>query len=365
MIRTLLPKFTSNLSFTWLYLIFTSCFSLTVNAIEVNDLYQTKIEVEDQSYDSRKLAYQLALKEVFIRVTGNPQIEQISTIKKAIQRPVSYLNRYQYETLQDKLLLQVQFNETAVNKLIKQNNQTIWGKRRPLLLWWIVVDNQGHKHIVADGDAQPNTLIQLQSKKRGLPLLFPLMDFDDQTQLTLTDLWGRFQAPVLQASQRYNPDSVVMVRVFKQDNEQESVLANQWIAQLTLMEQGEPVTHVFKAEEQIELWSEMVDWLADYMAEKYSIRANSVSAEFLSLTVNNVNDAITAIKIQEFLDSISAVEKSQIQSVNPNGVSFKLKLLGEALDVLDALSLDNRIEIVKPKFGQEQPAIPNLYRWKG
>ncbi|MCU4674690.1 DUF2066 domain-containing protein [Catenovulum sp. 2E275] len=346
----------------WCYLPLVISFSCY--AIEMQDLYMAQIQVEGQSYQQKQKAYQQAIETVFIRASGQSQILTYPQIKQAIAEPTRYLTQYQFEHKNSQLFLKAQFNEKAVNDLIKSVGEAIWGARRPQLIWWIALDDNQQRHIVADGEPEIVQPILTQSKNRGLPSMFPLVDFDDLMQVSVTDVWGRFEQPVVTASQRYGAEGIVYGKVFKPAS-QDSVTSQAWFAELQLIEGSQMHNIALSSADLNELWVQVVDQVTDLLAKKYAIKAGEASSQSIVLTVENVNNAAQAVLIQNFLASISAVDSVQIQQLNAQGVNYQLNLLGQAVDVFDALAFDNRIEKVVPKFSQETKMQEHLYRWKG
>ncbi len=343
------------------------CFALSVtcvNAIEMQNLYTAQVEVEAQNFQQRQLAYKKAIETIFIRVSGQSDIIDKPEIKQAISQPTKYLSQYQFEHQGGQLLLKAQFNEKAINGLIKSVGETIWGARRPQLVWWLAIEEDNKRKIISDADIQFTESVLAQSQVRGLASLIPLVDFDDLMQISITDIWGRFEEPVTQASQRYDAEAIVVGKVFKPYS-QDSVTSQAWFAEVSLIEGMQSNTFTLSSENLAELKLKIVDRIADALAQKYAIKATQFSTQSLLLTVENIHNAAEALLIQNFLASISAVESVKIHQLDTAGVGYQLKLLGEAVDVYDALAFDNRIEKVKHKFSQEKPIKENLYRWKG
>lgn len=345
----------------WLCLL---CFN--VSAVEMNGLYTAQIAVQTQTYQERQKAYKKAIEMVFIRISGDPNISNNSDIKNAINNPTRYLSQYQFQHVDGQLYLKAQFNNKAINQQIRATGGTIWGSRRPQLIWWLALENDNaQRNIVADGNHNEITRsVFEQSRVRGIASLFPLVDFDDLMLISLSDIWGRFDEPALNASERYQAEVVILGKIFQQ-KAQDSVSSQAWFAQLSLIDGNQSHPLLINANDKKTLMNKVVDEVANLLAQKYSIKASDVTTEDLSLTVENIDNAAEAILIQDFLATISAVDTVKIYQLNQSGITYHLNLLGEALDVYDALTFDDRIEKVTPKFGQESSMPSNLYRWKG
>ncbi|NIN35788.1 MAG: DUF2066 domain-containing protein, partial [Gammaproteobacteria bacterium] len=55
--------------------------------------------------------------------------------------------------------------------------------------------------------------IDIRARSRGIVLIYPLFDLLDSSNLRVSDIWGGFDYPVLNASNRYYPDLVLTARV--------------------------------------------------------------------------------------------------------------------------------------------------------
>ncbi|EWH09983.1 hypothetical protein DS2_10162 [Catenovulum agarivorans DS-2] len=331
----------------------------------MNGLYLGKVAVEGQSYQDRSQAYDQALAQVLVRVTGEQKVLANYNIKQALKQPTEYLVQYSFVQENEQLFLQAQFNEKLINQLVKDAGINLWGARRPLTLWWLAVENDKGRRIVSDSDKQIADSINSQAKLRGLPSILPIMDIEDQMLASVTDVWGRFAQALEPASERYQPEASVFARVYRQSGDAGSVLSQDWIVQLTLVDNRRKFDAEFIVADFEKVWQTMVDWVADTLAKQYAIKAQQFSASHINITIANVENTGQAVAIQKFLTTISAVDTALIQKVSDQGVEYQLQLLGEAIDVLEALALDNRVEKIVPIFADAENKNQNLYRWKG
>lgn len=337
----------------------------SVGAIEVSGLYLGKIAVDGQSYQDRSKAYDEALAQVLVRVTGNQAVLTHPNIKRALRQPTEYLIQYSFVQEEQQLFLQANFNEKLINQLVKDAGINLWGARRPQTLWWIAIEQDGVRRIVADSDKQITEEIKKHTKLRGVPSLIPIMDIEDQMNVSITDVWGRFAQALELANARYQPEANVIARVYRQSTEVKSVLTQDWIVQITLVDNQRKFNAEFILAELDLVWPTMVNWVSDTLAQQYAIKAQEYSSSNLHITISNVENTGQAVAIQKFLTTISAVETALIKKIDQAGVEYQLHLVGEAIDVLEALALDNRVEKIVPIFADADNKIDNLYRWKG
>ncbi|NTS76062.1 DUF2066 domain-containing protein [Catenovulum sp. SM1970] len=383
------------------------------NAIEIKGLYQDSVTVSDQSLASRKVAYKEALSNVLIRVSGSLDIIKSPAIKKVLSKSTKYLSRYQYVTRDGIELIEVYFNANAINQVLRDNGYAIWGARRPLISTWIAVQRGGDRQILSEQHSLNYTDIQPLAKKRGLPVLLPLMDFEDANNLSVSDIWGGFDDVMWQASQRYQPDLVAYIKLqqvdpaevslrmnedvsdvtrytndefFFQDETlldenseqveethfndalgEEPVVEKKWYIQMSVI--GGDKVHSFEQADASDMPTAIaqgINWLGDLLAKQYAVAANSISIDDqqLEVTFANTHAISTIIQIESFLQSLSAVSSVQIKQKDQDGVSYQIKLIGEAIDLLNALELDERVEKIKFEFAEDSPK-PYYFSWKG
>ncbi|AWB67738.1 hypothetical protein C2869_15395 [Saccharobesus litoralis] len=341
-----------------LALVLIALFSSFSFAVEVAGLYQSKIEVEQQSQAERVAAYRKGLANVLIRVSGKQNINQDDAFKLAVRNPTKYLARYQYETLDEKLYLLIDFNPKAVNALLRNNETAIWGSLRPLTMVWIATQGKGFERDIMNED-NPFYVDVLRpiAKERGLPMIAPLMDFDDATMISASDVWGKFEEPIKLASARYDPDVISAIKVFQQDDNINTLVDASWLAQITLYNLASPMTLEVSGTSAQQVTQEAIHAIADAIGEQYAVAAQAARGDqnYLYLTFSNVAGMKATLTVESFLNSLSSVSQARVHQINGLGVQYQVELLGEALDVFTALDLDERVRPFKPEFGEEMP----------
>ncbi len=95
-------------------------------------------------------------------------------------------------------LLKVTFDRNAVERLLREKRLPVWDANRPGALVWIGVDQASHRRLgMPDDDTALYSVLTDSSGGRGVPLIFPLMDLEDQTLLQVADIWGDFEANIV------------------------------------------------------------------------------------------------------------------------------------------------------------------------
>ena len=253
----------------------------TAWAVEVATLYTAQVALDEEQDDPRSEAYKAALGEVLLRVSGTQLSSDPEMIELLFPSPASYV--VQFRPGEDDTLW-VSFDGEAIEQVLRQSGQTVWGSERPLTLIWLAVDwGQGDREIIAAGDPdqsrdsgrsidrdrQLRQRVMDMAERRGLPVLFPLLDTEDQRNVTFSDIWGGFDEQLLVASERYEVDSVLVGRIRPDSNQR-----NRW-------------NYYFADDERV--WSgepEMVLGLvADKLADEFAISGDA-PLEYVNLGVS-------------------------------------------------------------------------------
>lgn len=357
---------------------------LSTQATEVEDLYQSSVNVANQSKQARNTAQKEALKNVFVKVSGKYSVLDNEEIQKAVLNASSYVRRFQFTRDDDnQLMLLVDFDEAKINKLLRNEALPIWGKRRPSILLWLAGEDPqtGRRQVVSNQSySEYAQQIRKLSEQRGLPLVVPLYDIVDNQKVMVSDVWGYFYSHIAKFSLRYNTDAIVIAR-FKQDkadpiDELTQTLAQppepatehnkqmSWQLQWRLFEANDVAQTGQETGQVSELLVSLVNNLADRYAKEYAVDSSKVEGgSRIVLTVTNVGDIESLINAEELLMSFSAVSDVLLKSVKQDTAEFEILLLGESLDLLQGLELEKRFEKIFDPLENPQNQ-PLAFRWK-
>jgi len=198
---------------------------LPAGAVEVPTLYTAEVAFDQDADDPRAEAYEAALREILLRVSGSELASDAQTVAELFPNPASFVMQFRSGAEET---LWVSFDGQAIEQTLRNAGQTVWGAERPLTLVWLAVDwGQGEREIIAADDADRtrfrsrsidrNRLVRERvleiAGRRGLPLVFPLLDTTDLQMVTFTDIWGGFDEMILNASERYEANSILIGRI--------------------------------------------------------------------------------------------------------------------------------------------------------
>lgn len=305
-------------------------------AAPVPQLYSAEVAVAEQTAEERNQAIERAFAKVLVKVTGNPSIVSRPGLGTVMRQAPRYVQQYRYRlapaagsaTEQEQRLLWVQFDGAGVQRLLRDNGLPVWGENRPLVLVWLAAESGGKRRLVLpDSIPELTGAVQLHADERGIPLLFPLMDLEDQNSLQASDLWGGFSGSIEQASERYRPDLILVGRV--------SLLSRgRWRARWSLYQDGEAIDWQADGEGPEAVAAQGISRVADRLADRYAPGASETGMSEALIAIAAVHTMADHVAALRYLRSQSAVEAIETVAVEPDAATFRLRYRG-ALSTLE------------------------------
>ncbi|WP_429174293.1 DUF2066 domain-containing protein [Aeromonas salmonicida] len=309
--------------------------SFMVSAAQVTDLYQGKAPTSGDMV----AAQSQALGDVLVKVTGKRDILTQPDVVKALAAPGDYVQHYGYQDVGPVKFLKADFNVAKVNALISQSKFALLGPARPQMALWLVI-NEGERRILPDQSSDGwASALRTQSQAMGLPVSIPLMDLDDNTAVNATDVWGRFAAPILQASQRYGAEMVVLGKLTPE--------GDKWSIDWGLYGPkagGElaELTRGSSSGTQAEVAQHFADELAAWLVQNYGARISGVASS-QTLVVEGLSGIDGMITVQKMLQGMASVTKVTIGKLEGDKVTFDLSLQGDKAELIRGLQLESRL----------------------
>jgi hypothetical protein len=376
--------------------------SMGVFSVEVKNLYNAKVIVHSQTNTERKRALQQAMGAVVLKVGGQQELLSNPTIKTGLKNFSRYVAKYRYQRNADETELLVTFDERKINQLFEQANAPIWGSLRPQILLWLVEENGLHRTTISNathssfsGDLSGNVSSQVQynlsktieqfSTNRGLPILMPLMDLTDMNTISTFDVWGRFADQVQVASQRYNPESIIIIRLSNSSllpkkesfdqvvdcllcpkETQQYALDWSFIADAKGYNQDKIRAQIFGeisyGTAPDDLLKQVLSLISDKIYQKYALNSD-VDNNFI-IDVANIPSLKSFIEVERFLEQLSSVKSVKLLNASGNNRRFELSLKSSGQAFLASLKLNKQLDrSVDPLAEKVVDAVPVFY-WK-
>jgi len=341
--------------------------SASLQAVEVAGLYEAELEVTSQGRKERRGVIRAALAEVLIKVSGNGQVTLSPGIPEILGRSSQYLQQYRYRSekrevdpltglAQNQQYLWVRFDQVSLDMALRKIGLPIWGHSRPETLAWLVIEQGNQRQLLGSSDDSHFTdKVLEQSKRRGIPLVLPLYDLEDQQQVQATDVVGGFHDAILAASERYAANAVLVGRL-------REIADNRWEGRWTL--------HLA---EQAFNWSQQgdfdaalgfgIDGAASSLASRF-IRAPSNNPGELMVLVTDVFSLEDYARSDRFLSGLDGVIRIQPGQIKDNQILYKIKVRGDGQSLLQSvrLSSQNILALAKqePSPVTPQPIVGNV-----
>lgn len=192
-----------------------------VRAVEVTGLYEIELIANSQSAADREMAIRQALFGVLNRVLVAEDISKVPAVQQVLNGAQHYVRQFQYSLIAadeyaegDARLMRVEFDQDQLLEVMRKSQVGIWSEIRPQTLIWLVVDKDGNRQFF-NPDAMPDidSAIALAAKLKGLPVIFPMLDLEEQQRISVSEVLGADSRNLLAASARYEVPAVMAGRI--------------------------------------------------------------------------------------------------------------------------------------------------------
>lgn len=295
-----------------------------------------RVAVESQAPEVREQALKEAMAQVLLRLTGQDDVAG-QEAAALLERPGRYLQRYQYETQAgQQLMLLMQFDGMALRRALAVQGVETWSPDRPAVLVWLAVEQGGRRFLVGGEDgAEIRAQLQAAASRRGVQLLFPLMDSEDRQQISSSDVFGGFTDRIHQASERYGSSPVLLGRLHPQ--------GGGWAARWNLTGAGS-ITWGMSAASQDQLLDAAAAELAQRLRGSYAVLPTAqAGAQRLVIEVQGVSTLRDYDRLERRLRRVWGVTDLRPLRLEPEAVALQLALEAPAERVLSLLSQDRAL----------------------
>lgn len=319
----------------------------------VPDLYEATLPSTSQADNERHTLFKQGLIEVLERVSGENDIEKQPNIKQAIEQASDYVEQYSY----GENVLTVKYNAEQINHLVYQLGHTVWGQRRPNIILWLALEEQNDRRLVGvESDPAIQSFITQVAKEKGLPLILPLMDLEDVSSVTVTDVWGQFPSVLQQASSRYGAKNILVGRVTHLQVGGEDSWEGRW----QILESDENPVWTVQGKTLQEVLSQGISHTTQYFMAHYGATNkntdNEVIGQPILVGIEDIKSSSDFEQAQAYLSTRNQVVEVNVHEVLGNMAVFAVTLQG-----------DNGRQILEQSIHLDQSAdfskVDLAYRW--
>jgi len=309
--------------------------SMVLQAAEVQGLYRAEVPVHGQGDAERLQAIHVGLVTVLTKVSGRREAATLALVAEALASPMRFVQQFRYHALPEEWqqavdeqgqfygqLLRVSYDSDAIDKVLREAALPVWGRARPSTLIWLAIEDWNQRSVLG-GDNLPELRESLmhQANKRGLPVIFPLLDLQDQSALGFADIWGDFQEDILQASSRYQAGGVLVGRLYRQS-------ADEWQARWTMYQQGDVQQWMTEGLQQQQVLVAGMDGAADIFAERFARMPGESSDSRVAVLVHDVTTLEAYARVMKYIESLGLAKDVLVEQLAANSVTFSLTVRG-------------------------------------
>lgn len=314
------------------------------------DLYNTSVLLLDQSAGVRRQAAIKGLSTVVVKASGRRDSLHNATIAQALKEAETYLYEFSYASSSRTLKvagvdrkavkLLMRFSPGPVEKLLRDAGVPLWQASRPDVVVW-VASTKGTQQRFISPSSLTGQAFKTSARRRGLPLVSPVLDLDDRRALSVSRLWAGDSESIIKASLRYQADAILAGRLRPADG-------RQWRGQFTLYYQGQEKLFSASGASSARVATAIVEQVSNYFASTFSVATNTAgrSAQSTVLTVNNVDDFGVYAQLLRYLERLKMTRSVSLSSVDGNRLTLALEFDGSIDLLMKTLALDKRLRPV-------------------
>lgn len=334
-------------------------------AASVTGLYAGRVAVADQSPAELQRAAREGLSQVVVRLCGRQSALESPVLKPELERADQWLTKFSYEQQPatapsdaPQTWLVMAFDPEQVKGMLSRAGLPLWGESRPAVLVWVVQDGSPRQLASAQTLAGPYQALQEAAAQRGLPLLQPMADLEDETALPAETAWNFDAATIAAASARYRADAQLVARV-KQEAE------DRWSGEWLLLSRGAPVQQA-AAGTPAEFMAAGVALAAEQLSARYTVvpeatpAANSGVSELEVSGISRLQDQQALMKQ---LARTSGLKDVFIHRVEGDRVWLRFGFAGSREQLIELLSLGGSLQPELAADGSQSTSALR-YSWR-
>src|SRR5262249_895700 len=157
--------------------------------------------------------------------------------------------------------------------------------------------------------------LRTHAQERGLPLVVPLMDLDEQLKVTPAVVWSGTFDVLEQASQRYSADAMLIGRVSHDP-------AGTWTAAWEIRRRGGDHRFNMEWETPDDAGTAIVNRLTEELVARYAVASGD--QQQLEIRVDGIANVADYGALLSYLAGLEFIDAVRIEEVSPNVVQLSL-----------------------------------------
>lgn len=298
------------------------------------DAFVAETKVADEGSDTRNTALTELLATVLVRVSGNPRIAGQAAAREVLAAAPSLVQQYRYRTAEEdgKLVryLWARFDQASVERMMRERYLPVWAQRPPVLLW--VATEQGGRRELLNLENEPEARAEALAgaRQRGMPLQLPLMDLEDQANLTAADLWSDYQPAIRLASERYPHEVILVGRLNAQRG-------GQWSGAWALIGEGSSQDFPTPALPLGDALVAGIDQAQNLLAARFAPMTVARGGSGTLVRFSDIRDLPAYGRLVAILERLEPVTGVALRHVQDDSFTFEFQIRGGTQDLVRAL----------------------------
>ena len=335
-------------------------------------LFVVDVRVEDQTASVERTATRTSLLEVISRLTGLESVPRTAEIKKALDNAESFVSEYMYtevlnyesETLaasKPLSVLRIVFQPAQIESLLRLAKLPRWPSPRDTCIVWALLENDGRREIIAPGETfRFAELLASNGVARGLPLIFPIMDLEDQLAVDDGLIWGRFGKELLRASERYNASCLLIGRLVAHEGGTVTSFSGDWT--IMLRNSGSYHREVFWIEEGVKIAKETINSAVDLLTESSVIYAGE--SYVYRIRVSSIEDFGDYLAVNQYLSKSPYVEDFSIDGYEEGFLKISIKSMAGRERLLEFFEKEGKLTNDDTVWSTSSDSEYFRFRWR-
>lgn len=302
------------------------------------DFYSATVPVADHSAAARQQAARAGMLAMLVRLTGIRAPQDEPAVRTMLADVSSYLVEYSYVTREavddgaapGGLGVRIRYDRAGVDRFLRDHALPIWPLNRPRLLVWVVAD-EGREPAFLSGDEAAPVIADLDHSfdRRGLPVVYPLHDLEDQMVLDARQAREFDTEALAEASARYPVQGWLVLRYYQTSGQQ-------WRGAWMLGRDDQTLLRQSEADTLEGLLDAVVDEVVDAVAENQSYVAHSTT-DSLQLDVEGVASYGDYSRLTTLLEGLSMIRAVRVTGLDGDRISLSLAIEGGREQLLESL----------------------------
>jgi hypothetical protein len=181
-------------------------------------------------------------------------------------------------------------------------------------LWLAMPTSDGVRLIGSDDLSGTRELVELEARRRGIPIMLPLLDLEDSSAISVSQVVAMDRPSIETASTRYGTPAVLTATL-------EVIAEERWRARWALLSDG--AVSEWQVEGGLQqVLSAGVDRTAEELYYRYAVAVSTNVESGLRLTVEGVTDLSAYASLQHYLAGLSDVTSVQVLAAENDRVTY-------------------------------------------